>query len=636
MSTVPFALSADIPSVPAAVLEAMYGYEGGQTKASRKAGGVFYTPWPLVQSLVQWTLGAYLTDWDARFNVASGKERQKLLAELTTRRIMDPACGTGVFLVAALGCLAAHHQAFCHRLTPGERDEFGEALTAAAIVRHQLEGVDIDEAAIRIARCALREVALFYEADRKAPPLPESDLNAAIRCGNTLLAAPGKPVHWMLGNPPYVSETRGNKALFQELRDTSVIRDSLSPKMDLADAFTRYAIHYLSGGGELAFILPVYWMQRQSATRLRGWLQSAMTLQAVVSFQRTGVFPDAPGHHTSILMARKTPADANRVSSCHYLEADSWPLPAVDKNHWEVRRLRWQGPGRVLSLVTPETDETLSRMAESGYHVPSKAIQQGVVFPQARISGPDGREAGVFVLSPQELANLHLNPAETALLKPYYPVSHYRGPFAGFGGEIVEEAPPYWMIYGDRAARKAMMKTPHRYPSLRAHLDSHRSFMTSAHKPYGLHRPRQPHWFETPGKILCPRQTLVPAASCVPFPACVSEAFNIIDSQKAAYPAGVLTALLNSKPVWYWCYHAKRKGVRLQWDKEVLSGIPLPVLSENAAHQLGLYAETLSQKPARTDWEEMNAVAAAAYGLTQAMRTHIDATFESLIGRWPA
>ena len=109
-------------------------------------------------------------------------------------RVLDPACGAGVFLVEAY-----------RRLLDDEAARLGRLLTTSerlARLRASVFGVDIDPLAVEATRRALLREAL----GRDAPDHPDADLTANLRCADALLDPATLPAcDILLANPPYVS-----------------------------------------------------------------------------------------------------------------------------------------------------------------------------------------------------------------------------------------------------------------------------------------------------------------------------------------------------------------------------------------------------------------------------------------------
>lgn len=164
----------------------------------KKAGGVFYTPTYIVQYIVKNTVGKLL----------EGKTPKKAEA----LRILDPACGSGSFLLGAYQYLLDWHLAW---YTENDPEKWAKArkpaiyrvhgldhgsawnLTTAErkrILLNNIYGVDIDSQAVEVTKLSLllkvlegetgetltRQLQLFQE---RALP----DLGNNIKCGNSLI-----------------------------------------------------------------------------------------------------------------------------------------------------------------------------------------------------------------------------------------------------------------------------------------------------------------------------------------------------------------------------------------------------------------------------------------------------------------
>jgi type I restriction-modification system DNA methylase subunit len=154
----------------------------------RKAGGVYYTPEYIVNYIVQNTVGKLIAG-------KSPKQIEKI-------RILDPACGSGSFLIGAFQCLIDYHvrylaehpkEAQVHSLFPDLiKGENGEprlsVIRKAKILKNNLFGVDVDPQAVEITMMSLYLKALEGERSQLPPKqhlLPELKFN--IMCGNSLI-----------------------------------------------------------------------------------------------------------------------------------------------------------------------------------------------------------------------------------------------------------------------------------------------------------------------------------------------------------------------------------------------------------------------------------------------------------------
>jgi hypothetical protein len=144
---------------------------GDETKGNaRKTTGSYYTPDSLVQVLLDSALEPVIADTIAK---NPGKSVEALLG----LSIVDPACGSGHFLLAAARRLAAHVARLQANGTPSGA-EYRHALRQ--VVGKCIYGVDLNPMAVELCK-----VSLWMEAVE--PGLPLTFLNSHIQHGNALL-----------------------------------------------------------------------------------------------------------------------------------------------------------------------------------------------------------------------------------------------------------------------------------------------------------------------------------------------------------------------------------------------------------------------------------------------------------------
>jgi hypothetical protein len=144
---------------------------GDETKGNaRKTTGSYYTPDSLVQLILDSALEPLIAD-----TIAKNRENaSEALLELT---IVDPACGSGHFLLAAARRLAAHVARLQANGTPSAV-EYRRAIRQ--VVGRCIFGVDLNPMAVELCK-----VGLWMEAVE--PGLPLTFLNSHIQRGNALL-----------------------------------------------------------------------------------------------------------------------------------------------------------------------------------------------------------------------------------------------------------------------------------------------------------------------------------------------------------------------------------------------------------------------------------------------------------------
>ena len=156
----------------------------------KKAGGVYYTPKYIVDYIVKNTVG----------KLCEGKTPK----QIEKLRILDPACGSGSFLLGAYTCLLDYHRDWYARRWPKQfkkemyRDKLGQLHLATAekkrILLNNIYGVDIDPQAVEVTKLSLLLKILEGEnaatLEQQRLPLDERalpDLDNNIKCGNSLI-----------------------------------------------------------------------------------------------------------------------------------------------------------------------------------------------------------------------------------------------------------------------------------------------------------------------------------------------------------------------------------------------------------------------------------------------------------------
>ena len=155
----------------------------------KKAGGVYYTPTYIVDYIVSGTIGALI--------------KHKPPSDIQTFTVLDPACGSGSFLIVAYQYLLDYYLGFY--CTQPQKHKGKIVQTHAGIWRLEISerkrillthiyGVDIDSQAVEVTKLSLLLKVLEGETEAtikqtaklfKTRALP--DLSANIRCGNSLI-----------------------------------------------------------------------------------------------------------------------------------------------------------------------------------------------------------------------------------------------------------------------------------------------------------------------------------------------------------------------------------------------------------------------------------------------------------------
>jgi len=301
-------------------------------RAKRKAQGIYYTPQFVVRYIVGQTLGRLLAERDYE------QARQV--------KVLDPACGSGSFLIEAFDVLDRYLAEVRGQAAPLSRSVGeGPGVRAAGdihdfarrmeILTGNLYGVDLDAQAVEIAR-----LNLLLKAVNQRGELPRLD---NIRQGNSLISGMPEELkaafgpHWrdkhpfnweeqfprimeqggfdvIVGNPPYVRGRSLEPALKAYLVQSL---PAFVSNADLYVAFLERAFGLLRSGGLMSFIIPRSYLTESYAKASRRRLLQAAEIVEVVDFQGIKVFEDATVSNI-VLILRKGP-----------------PSSAIPIRHWE-------------------------------------------------------------------------------------------------------------------------------------------------------------------------------------------------------------------------------------------------------------------------------------------------------------
>jgi hypothetical protein len=311
-------------------------------KTRRKKEGAFYTPAFITRYIVEQALGGTLRDRFERLRQSHEQEAkgtaQTALAdpnvyepdklkkpqrdalvrfweswqdELAGIRLVDPACGSGAFLIEAFDQLHAAYAASNDRLEElrGHRTLFD---LDRQILQNNLYGVDLNEEAVEICR-----LSLWIKTAQRGKVL--TSLDHSIRVGNSVVSDPAvhpKALDWqavfpevfqaggfdvVVANPPYIRQEwlAPYKAFWEKSYK------SYHGAADLFTYFFELGINVLRESGRLAFITSGSWVRGNFAAPLREFLVKNSALESIVDFGEFQPFEDAEMIRPSITILRK-------------------------------------------------------------------------------------------------------------------------------------------------------------------------------------------------------------------------------------------------------------------------------------------------------------------------------------------
>ncbi len=357
----------------------------------KKAGGVYYTPRYIVDYIVKQSIGKLLDEKKVQANGFLNKLLGNGKLSSSRLKILDPACGSGSFLLGAYQFLLDWHLEQ-YLLEPakwmkGKKPRLYQAIGGTwkltlserkRILLNNIYGVDIDPQAVEVTKLSLllkvledensviSQLSLFKE--RVLP-----DINNNIKCGNSLIGQDfyqGKQLalideetqyrvnafDWenefhdvmqaggfdaVIGNPPYVriQTLKEWTPLEVEFYKDHYLAASKG-NYDIYVVFAEKGLNLLNDKGYLGFILPHKFLLTDYGEKLRQLISEQEALVRLVDFGAMQVFEQATTytcllflsseHSPSFEYAKSEPSP----SSLSHLKLLTYPSHSLSEKPW--------------------------------------------------------------------------------------------------------------------------------------------------------------------------------------------------------------------------------------------------------------------------------------------------------------
>ncbi|MBT3239384.1 MAG: N-6 DNA methylase [Chloroflexi bacterium] len=385
----------------------------------KKAGGVYYTPTYIVEYIVENTVG----------KLVEGKTPR----QVSEVRVLDPACGSGSFLLGAFQYLLDWHLDYYlqsevkadrkklvqvgmeeYRLTTEERKR---------ILLNNIYGVDIDTQAVEVTKLSLLLKVLEGENQEQLAMFQERvlpSLDANIKCGNSLIASDFytsgqitmfeleeeeryriNVFDWeiefkeildaggfdaVIGNPPY-------GAWFNKDEDKYFKSSYLTFKgvKDVYSLFIEKGTQLLNIKGIISYIVPSAWL---GGPRYRG-LRSLMLSKHIESIIMLpfDVFKDAYIDTAIFILKSESPSMKHAVNTYVYEKKEKLKNITLDKNLFkQVYQSQWNFPENNKFILDPNAIKILEKMREKSLKTFKDLVlmKRGVLFDKTLLSSSKG------------------------------------------------------------------------------------------------------------------------------------------------------------------------------------------------------------------------------------------------------
>lgn len=344
----------------------------------RKAGGVYYTPQYIVDYIVKNTVDKVI--------------KKKTPKQIEKIKILDPACGSGSFLLTAFHTLIDYHFHYYekHPEESGQGTLFPDVIVdydgtrrlsiekKAQILKNNIFGVDIDPQAVEIAMMSLYLKCLEGERDlpRKKELLPSLAKN--IRCGNSLISYDIfdqltlfeeeekeriNPFDWhskstgfgeimerggfdvVIGNPPYgaLFTNQIKKYLYANYPNQEYQLDSYL-------IFLEKGLNLLKFKGFLGYIIPNTWLINLKLKKIRRFIVKEFSISSIVHYMQK-VFPVTVD--TELLIIQKRDNRGNKPKIEIISKGEKAIIRYANQDNWKKQ------DGEVINIFMSERDKKI-------------------------------------------------------------------------------------------------------------------------------------------------------------------------------------------------------------------------------------------------------------------------------------
>ena len=408
------------------------GEEFDKKKGKRKKDGIFYTPKYITKYIVENSIKNWLddkrkelgedklpelTEKDFEIKYSSKKSDERIYSknykkhiEFWTKyreavkniKIVDPACGSGAFLITAFEYLLNYNNYLNDKIfdLTGTKDLFSD--TTKEILQNNIFGVDLNKESVEITK-----LSLWLKTADKNKTLATLENN--IKCGNSLIddveIAGELAFDWekefpqvfenggfdvVVGNPPYVRVQRLKENYLEQTKYYEKNYVSATGSYDIYALFMEKGFKLINKKGLVSFILPHKFLITDFGSGIRKFFVEKRAVESLLHFGSELVFSEASTYTCIVTLSKKNKekilfkkVNPNKISET--FKWDKMDYNLLSNKNWD--------------LQSEEIYNLIKKLKKQPYTVEEvfKSIFQGIATSLDDVYVFEGKEEGNII-----------------------------------------------------------------------------------------------------------------------------------------------------------------------------------------------------------------------------------------------
>ena len=408
------------------------GEEFDKKKGKRKKDGIFYTPKYITKYIVENSIKNWLddkrkelgedklpelseADFEIKYSSKKSDERiysknYKKHIEFWTKyreavkniKIVDPACGSGAFLITAFEYLLNYNNYLDDKIfdLTGTKDLFSD--TTKEILQNNIFGVDLNKESVEITK-----LSLWLKTANKNKTLATLENN--IKCGNSLIddieIAGELAFNWekefpqvfknggfdvVIGNPPYVRVQGLKENYLEQTKYYEKNYVSATGSYDIYALFMEKGFKLINKKGLVSFILPHKFLVTDFGSGIRKFFVEKRAVESLLHFGSELVFSEASTYTCIVTLSKKNKekilfkkVNPNKISEI--FKWDKMDYNLLSNKNWD--------------LQSEEIYNLIKKLKKQPYTVEEvfKSIFQGIATSLDDVYVFEGKEEGNII-----------------------------------------------------------------------------------------------------------------------------------------------------------------------------------------------------------------------------------------------